>query len=71
VCRPDFDVPRAVFIDILSPMKLSVLSILLGLGMGLPQVYGLAKPAKFADAVKRFPRNFSIGVALMMIGTLW
>jgi hypothetical protein len=52
-------------------MKLSVLSILLGLGMGLPQVYGLAKPAKFADAVKRFPRNFSIGVALMMIGTLW
>jgi hypothetical protein len=52
-------------------MKLSVLSIMLGLGMGLPQVYGLARPAKFADAVKRFPRNFSLGVILMLIGTGW
>jgi len=52
-------------------MKLSLLSILLGLGMGLPQVYGLARPAKLADAVKKFPRNFAAGVALMLLGTAW
>jgi len=52
-------------------MKLSLLSILLGLGLGLPQVYGLARPAKFADAVKKFPRNFAAGVALMLLGTGW
>jgi hypothetical protein len=52
-------------------MKLSLLSILLGLGMGLPQVYGLARPAKFAIAVKKFPRDFGAGVALMLLGTGW
>ena len=52
-------------------MKLSYLSILLGLGMGLPQVYGLAKPAQLAAAVKKFPRNFALGVVLMLLGTAW
>jgi hypothetical protein len=52
-------------------MRLSLLSILLGLGMGLPQVYGLAKPAKLADAAKKFPRNFAAGVVLMLLGTAW
>ena len=52
-------------------MKLSLLSVLLGLGMGLPQVYGLAKPAQLAAAVKRFPRNFALGVVLMLLGTAW
>ena len=52
-------------------MKLSFLSILLGLGMGLPQVYGLACPAKLAATARRFPRNFAAGVALMLLGTAW
>lgn len=52
-------------------MRLSILSILLGLGMGLPQIYGLARPAKLAGAVKKFPRNFGAGVALMLLGTGW
>jgi len=52
-------------------MKLSLLSILLGLGVAVPQVYGIAKPQKFAAAVRRFPRNLHLGVALMLLGTAW
>ncbi len=52
-------------------MKLSLLSILLGLGMGLPQVYGIAKPNAFAAAVRKFPRSLPIGYLLMTLGTLW
>jgi hypothetical protein len=52
-------------------MKLSLLSILLGVGMGLPQVYGLARPAELAATVKKFPRNFAAGVVLMLLGTAW
>src|SRR5580700_7019767 len=52
-------------------MKLSLLSILLGVGLGLPQVVGLAQPAKLSAAVRRFPRNLPLGVALMLLGTAW
>jgi len=52
-------------------MKLSVLSVLLGLGMAAPQVYGLAKPTAFAAAVRRFPRHLPTGVFLMLLGTAW
>jgi hypothetical protein len=52
-------------------LKLSTLSILLGLGMGLPQIYGLVKPAAYAAAVRKFPRSVPWGVALMMLGTVW
>ena len=50
-------------------MKLSLLSILLGLGMGLPQVYGLTRPAQLAAAARKFPRNLAVGVVLMLLGT--
>ena len=53
------------------PLKLSTLSILLGLGLGLPQVYGIAKPAAFAASVRKFPRNVPVGIFLMMLGTAW
>jgi len=43
----------------------------LGLGMGLPQIYGLLKPADFAAAVRRFPRSLPWGFVLMILGTLW
>jgi len=52
-------------------MKLSTLSILLGLGMGLPQIYGLMNPAKFREGVRKFPRSETWGYALMLIGTAW
>ncbi|MGC9940586.1 MAG: hypothetical protein ABSE48_02060 [Verrucomicrobiota bacterium] len=52
-------------------MKLSLLSILLGLGMGLPQIYGLANPQKFTASVRKFPRSLPAGVILMLLGTAW
>jgi hypothetical protein len=52
-------------------LNLSTLSILLGLGMGLPQIYGIVKPAAFAAAVRKFPRSLPWGVALMVLGTAW
>ncbi len=52
-------------------MKLSLLSILLGAGMSLPQIYGLARPKEFAAAARKLPRNFAAGVVLMLLGTAW
>ena len=52
-------------------LKLSTLSILLGLGMGLPQIYGIVKPAAFAAAVRKFPRSLPWGIALMLLGASW
>jgi hypothetical protein len=52
-------------------LTLSTLCILLGLGVGLPQVYGIVNPQKFAASVRKFPRNVPIGVALMLLGTAW
>ncbi|HEX5219316.1 MAG TPA: hypothetical protein VFZ59_07085 [Verrucomicrobiae bacterium] len=52
-------------------MKLSLLSIVLGLGLAVPQVYGLARPNAFADAARKFPRHIPTGVFLMLLGTIW
>lgn len=52
-------------------MKLSLLAILLGVGMGLPQVYGILKPAGLATAARNFPRNLPAGVVLMLLATVW
>ena len=52
-------------------LKLSTLAIVLGLGVGLPQIYGLIKPAAFAAAVRKFPRSLPWGLALMLLGTAW
>jgi hypothetical protein len=51
--------------------KLSTLSIVLGLAMGLPQIYGIINPQKFAASVRKFPRNLPIGIVLMLLGTAW
>ena len=53
------------------PLKLSTLSILLGLAFGLPNVYGLMKPRQFGEAVRKFPRSTAWGYALMVLGTGW
>lgn len=52
-------------------MKLSLLTILLGLGLGVPQVYGLVRPKQYAETLKKFPRNLPTGIALMLLGTAW
>lgn len=52
-------------------LKLSTLSILIGLGLALPQIYGLMKPKEFATSVRKFPRNVPIGIALMLVATSW
>src|ERR1035437_10718985 len=52
-------------------MKLSLLSILLCVGMSVPQIYGLTKPAQFAAAARKFPRSLLIGCGLMLMATAW
>jgi len=55
----------------MTPLSLSNLAILLGLGLGLPQIYGLVKPAAFAANVRKFPRSLKWGWVLMLLGTAW
>lgn len=52
-------------------LSLSTLAILLGLGLGAPQIYGLMNPQKFAASVRKFPRNLPVGIALMLLATFW
>jgi hypothetical protein len=52
-------------------MKLSTLTVLLGLVFALPQLYGLAKPSAFAAALRKFPRSQIWGFILMLLGTVW
>lgn len=52
-------------------MKLSLLAVLLGLGVALPQLYGLLKPGPFAAAMRKFPRSELWGFILMPLGTVW
>jgi hypothetical protein len=52
-------------------LKLSTLAIALGLGLGLPQIYGIVNPQQFAASVRKFPRHVPLGVALMLLGTVW
>lgn len=52
-------------------LHLSTLAILLGLGLGAPQIYGLVSPQRFAASVRKFPRNLSAGIFLMILGTAW
>jgi len=52
-------------------MKLSLLSILLGAGMSVPQIFGLTRPAQFAAAARKFPRSLPIGCGLMLLATAW
>jgi hypothetical protein len=52
-------------------LKLSTLAVLLGLGFGVPQIYGVMKPAAFAVSVRKFPRSLPWGIVLMLLGTGW
>ena len=48
-----------------------MLAVVMGLGMGLPQIYGLMNPKAFAAGVRKFPRSLPMGVILMLLGTVW
>lgn len=52
-------------------MTLSLLTILLGSVLCAPQIYGLARPVEFAATVRKFPRNYPLGVTLMLLATAW
>jgi hypothetical protein len=69
-CLGCFDIPSSALI-IEMTLKLSTLAILLGLGMGLPQIYGLVNPTAFRASVRKFPRSLPCGYVLMLLGTGW
>lgn len=52
-------------------VNLSALAIVLGLGLALPQIYGLMNPGGFTAVARKFPRSVPIGVVLMLVGTAW
>ncbi len=52
-------------------ISLANLSILLGLGYLLPQIYGLIRPADFGNQLQKFPRSTAWGVCLVALATLW
>jgi hypothetical protein len=52
-------------------MKLSTLSICLGLGVAAVKLFGVVKPAAFAAAVRKLPRSLPLGYVTMLLGTAW
>ena len=62
---------HAPWSEIEMTLNLSTLSIVLGLVLGAPQLYGILKPSAFAAAVRKFPRSLPWGYALMVVGTIW
>jgi hypothetical protein len=52
-------------------LSLSTLSLLLGVGMGLPQVWQLLKPEQWRRWSAGFPRSKPIGYVLIMLATVW
>jgi hypothetical protein len=53
------------------PIKLSLLSIVLGLIFGLPHIYGVMQPARFGAMMRKFPRHTPVGYGLMLLATFW
>ena len=51
--------------------SLASLSILLGLGYLIPQIYGLARPLEFGEKLRKFPRSNGWGYCLVGLATLW
>lgn len=52
-------------------MSLSLLSILLGLGIGAIQVWQLTRPADWRRWSAGFPRSTGIGYVLVLLATAW
>ncbi|MGC8829143.1 MAG: hypothetical protein ACP5MG_03050 [Verrucomicrobiia bacterium] len=52
-------------------MKPWILAVLLGLGYGLPQIYGIKNPEAYKNLARKFPRSLPVGYFLMLLGTFW
>jgi hypothetical protein len=55
----------------MSEVKLSTLSIILGMIVVALNLYGLLKPKAFAEAARKFPRCTPVGYVLTLLGTIW
>lgn len=58
-------------IQLIQIMQISTLSIVLGLAVAIPNFFGILKPAKYADFLRKFPRNTAVGYVLMIAATVW
>lgn len=45
--------------------------MLLGVGIAIPQIWALLKPAQFSVALRKFPRSEIWGYLLMAVGASW
>ena len=52
-------------------VKLSTLSICLGLALAAVNLFGLVSPARFGAEARKFPRSVPIGCVLTLAGTAW
>lgn len=52
-------------------ISLSLLAVALGLLLILTNLYALVRPAKFAEAARKFPRSLPLGYFFMLLGTVW
>lgn len=52
-------------------MKLSLLTVALGLVVSVLNLYGLLSPAKCTTLARQFPRSQPAGWVLMLLGTAW
>ena len=52
-------------------VKLSTLSICLGLAFAALNLVGLVSPARLGAAARKFPRDLNIGYVLTLAGTAW
>jgi hypothetical protein len=52
-------------------MKLSTLSLVLGLLVAAPSLFGMFQPRAFAAAARRFPRFTPAGFVLVLAATAW
>jgi hypothetical protein len=52
-------------------VKLSTLSICLGLAFAALNLFGLLFPARFGAGARKFPRSLPVGYVLTLAGTVW
>jgi hypothetical protein len=52
-------------------VKLSTLSICLGLCLAAINLYGLLNPVEFKNTVRKLPRSLPLGYIFMLAGTAW
>lgn len=52
-------------------VKLSTLSIGLGLSFAALNLFGLLFPARFGAGARKFPRSIPVGYVLTLAGTAW